>query len=277
MKPAARSSHTQPTYTRTLAIAAYFIAFMVLVIPTIFVITQAFHEGIEAFLLNVVDVQALAALRLTLAVTCLCVILNSFFGALAAWCLSRFSFYGKKILIALIDLPLATSPIIGGMVWLLLFGQKGWWGTQLATWGIHIIFTPFGVLLATLFVTMPYVTRTLLPIMSHTNNDTEEAAMLLGAGFWTILFKVTLPQAGPALLSGILLTTARALGEFGAVAIVSGHIPGLTETIPLQIETLYNNYQSTAAFSLALILILFSLLTVVLRHIFQPSSTGVSS
>ncbi|QNT79217.1 sulfate ABC transporter permease [Entomobacter blattae] len=260
-------------YSVSLALGAYAIALILLFLPALFVCLQAFGDGIGAFFSNISQPEAVSAIQLTLAVTMISILINSFFGIMGAWCLTKFEFFGKKILIALIDIPLATSPVIAGMVWLLVFGEKGWFGKALAQIGVHIIYTPYGVLLATLFVTFPFVARTLLPIMQTTQRDMEESALLLGAGFTTILFKVTLPQAGSALLSGVLLTTARALGEFGAVVVVSGHIPGFTETVPLQIETLYNSYETTAAFSLAIVLVVLSLGIVLLRRFSQQGQS----
>ncbi|MBB2200359.1 sulfate ABC transporter permease subunit CysW [Gluconacetobacter tumulisoli] len=261
-----------------LGLATYVIVAIVLLLPPVLVFTEALRQGLPAALATFADPDARAAIQLTLEMTALSVVVNTAFGILAAWALAKFSFPGRGVLLVLIELPLSVSPVVAGLVWLLLFGSQGWWGDALARHGITIAFATPGILLATIFVTFPYVARTLLPLMQRQGRDAEEAALLLGAGFWQILWRVTLPGARWALLSGVLLTTARAMGEFGAVSVISGHIPGLTETMPLHIETLYNGYQTVAAFSMAALLALMAMTTVALRGILerQADKAGAS-
>ncbi|GBQ32670.1 sulfate ABC transporter permease subunit CysW [Gluconacetobacter azotocaptans] len=252
-----------------LGLATYTIVAIVLLLPPTLVFVEALRQGLPAALATFADPDAQAAIWLTVEMTALSVAVNTTFGILAAWALSKFTFPGRGVLLVLIELPLSVSPVVAGLVWLLLFGSQGWWGAALARHGITIAFAAPGILLATIFVTFPYVARTLLPLMQRQGRDAEEAALLLGAGFWQILWRVTLPGARWALLSGILLTTARAMGEFGAVSVISGHIPGLTETMPLHIETLYNGYQTVAAFAMAALLALMAMTTVALRGILE--------
>ncbi|MDG6094649.1 sulfate ABC transporter permease subunit CysW [Acetobacter sp. AN02] len=248
------------------------IILVMLILPLVLIFTEALRDGISASLASFSDPDALQAIRLTVVMTILSVIINTFCGVMAAWALSRYRFTGRSALITLIELPISISPVVAGLVWLLLFGAQGWWGDIMLRLGFPVAFAAPGILLATLFVTFPYVTRTLLPLMEQQGRISEEAAMLLGAGFWQILFRVTLPEARWALLSGILLTTARAMGEFGAVSVVSGHIPGMTETMPLHIETLYNGYQTVAAFSMATLLALMAMVTVAARSVLEKQS-----
>ncbi|GBR05778.1 sulfate ABC transporter permease [Acetobacter oeni] len=252
-----------------LVIATYLIVGLMLVLPPVVVLSEALREGIGPAVATLADPDAVSAFRLTLEMTIASVIFNTIFGVLAAWLISKYRFPLRGLLVALIEIPISISPVVAGLVWLLLFGTQGWWGTALERMHIAVAFAPPGILLATIFVTFPYVARTLLPLMEQQGRDVEEAAMLLGASFWQILFYVTLPNARWALLSGILLTTARAMGEFGAVSVVSGHIPGLTETMPLHIETLYNGYQSVAAFTMAALLAIMAMATVWLRSVFE--------
>ncbi|WP_369823662.1 sulfate ABC transporter permease [Acetobacter sp. DsW_063] len=253
----------------TLIAATYAIVGLMLVLPPVLVFTEALRSGLAAALASITDPDALSAIRLTLEMTAAAVIINTSFGVLAAWLLAKYRFPGRGVLVALIEIPISVSPVVAGLVWLLLFGTQGWWGEALNRIGVTIAFATPGILLATLFVTFPFVTRTLLPLMEQQGRDAEEAATLLGASFWRILWGVTLPEARWALLSGVLLTTARAMGEFGAVSVVSGHIPGLTETMPLHIETLYNGYQSVAAFSMAALLAIMAMATVGMRSLFE--------
>ncbi|NHO31648.1 sulfate ABC transporter permease [Acetobacter fallax] len=260
-----------------LIITTYIIVGIMLVLPPVLVIIEALRDGPYAAFASMTDPDALAAIRLTLVMTVASVAINSTFGVLAAWLIAKYRFPMRGILLMLIELPISISPVVAGLVWLLLFGTQGWWGEALNRMNIHIAFAPAGILLATLFVTFPYVTRTLLPLMEQQGRDAEDAAMLLGASFWQILWHVTLPEARWALLSGVLLTTARAMGEFGAVSVVSGHIPGLTETMPLHIETLYNGYQSVAAFSMATLLAIMAMATVSLRSVFESRAHNVAT
>jgi len=243
----------------------YLLLGMMVVLPPVMVLAMALSHGAGAALATFADPDALSAIRLTIIMTVLTVGVNTVFGVMAAWTLSHFRFPGRNLLIVLIELPLSVSPVVGGLVWLLVFGTQGWWGTALERWGHPIMFAPPGILLATIFVTFPYVTRTLMPMLAHNGRTAEEAAITLGASLWQVLWHVTLPGARLALVSGILLTTARAMGEFGAVSVVSGHIPGLTETMPLHIETLYNGYQTVAAFTMAALLVLMAVIVVAVR------------
>ncbi|MEG3348193.1 sulfate ABC transporter permease subunit [Novacetimonas sp. GS1] len=245
---------------------------MMVVLPPVMVFAGALSHGLRAAWDGLCDPDALSAIRLTLLITALAVAINSFFGVMAAWTLTRFSFPGRGLAIVLVELPLSVSPVVGGLVWLLVFGTQGWWGAALERWGYPVMFAPPGILLATLFVTFPYVTRTMMPMLRHMGRAQEEAAVMLGAGMWRVLWHVTLPGARAALLSGVLMTTARAMGEFGAVSVVSGHIPGLTETMPLHIETLYNGYQTVAAFAMAALLALMAMGVVAVRGLVERTA-----
>jgi sulfate transport system permease protein len=234
---------------------------VLLLLPLVVLFTEALRNGIAAAMAALREQDAVAAIKLTVLVVGVAVPVNTAFGIAAAWCVAKFRFRGRHALLVLIELPLTVSPVVSGLLWLLLFGAQGWWGPALQRRGVHIVFAVPGIVLATLFVTFPFVVRTLVPLMEAQGTDQEEAATLLGAGFWPIFARVTVPDISGALLSGVLICTARALGEFGAVSVVSGHIPGRTETMPLQIETLYDNYQSAAAFALAAVLALMALVT----------------
>lgn len=240
---------------------------LVLLMPPAVVAVEAFKTGLAPALAALSEPDARSAIWLTLDVTVVSVLVNTVFGVLAAWVLTRYRFPGRTALLVLVELPLSISPVVSGLVWLLLFGAQGWWGAALEKAGVQIAFALPGIMLATIFVTLPYVVRTLVPLMEQQGRDAEEAAMLAGAGFWNILWRVTLPGARVALVSGILLTTARAMGEFGAVSVVSGHIPGMTETMPLHIESLYNGYQTVAAFSMAALLAGMAMMAVLLRSV----------
>lgn len=245
--------------------ATWALLVVVLLLPPIVVVTEALKSGLLASLATLKDPDGIAAIWLTLETTVVAVCFNTLCGILAAWLLTKYRFPGRAALLVMVELPLSISPVVSGLVWLLLFGAQGWWGPALERAGIHVAFAVPGIMLATLFVTLPYVVRTLVPYMEQQGRDTEEAAALAGAGFWQILLRVTLPDARVALFSGVLLTTARAMGEFGAVSVVSGHIPGLTETMPLHIESLYNGYQTVAAFTMAALLACMAMAAVFLR------------
>jgi sulfate/thiosulfate transport system permease protein len=232
-----------------------------LLLPLIAVFSEALRQGIDAALEALADSDALAAIHLSLLISVIAVPINTVCGLAAAWCLAKHDFPGRRLLIVLVELPLSVSPVVAGLVWVLLFGRDGWFASELTGRHLQIIFALPGMVLATLFVTFPFVARTVMPLMQEQGHEQEEAAMQLGAGFWPILRRVTLPDIFWALLSGVFLCNARAMGEFGAVAVVSGHIPGQTETIPLHIETLYNDYQSVAAFTMAALLALLGLVT----------------
>jgi sulfate/thiosulfate transport system permease protein len=237
--------------------------------PLITVFAMALDKGIEAYLASFSDADTGAAIRLTLMATLVVVPLNTLFGIAAAWAIAKFEFRGKSFLLTLIDLPLAISPVISGMVYVLLFGLQGWFGLWLQEHDISIIFALPGIILATMFVTFPYVARELIPLMQQLGNDEEEAAITLGAGGWMTFFRVTLPKVRWGLVYGIILCNARAMGEFGAVSVVSGHIRGLTNTMPLHIEILYNEYNFVGAFAVASLLTLLAVLTLIVKTLIE--------
>ena len=238
---------------------------VMLLVPLATVFYEALSKGFETYQRAFTDPDSLAAMRLTLTVAVIVVPLNTLFGISAAYAIARFSFHGKNILTTLIDLPFAISPVISGLVYVLLFGANGWFGAWLAERDIAIIFALPGIVLATLFVTFPYVARELIPLMQILGTEEEEAAISLGAGGWTTFFQVTLPKIQWGVIYGVILCNARAMGEFGAVAVVSGHIRGLTTTMPLQVEILYNEYNSAGAFAVASILSLLAVLTLIIK------------
>jgi sulfate/thiosulfate transport system permease protein len=241
----------------------------VLLAPLATVFAMAFARGVSAYLNSFADPDTLAAIRLTLLTAAVVVPTNTVFGLAAAWAIAKFEFRGKSILITLIDLPLAISPVIAGMVFVLLFGLHGWFGAWLREHNISIVFALPGIVLATMFVTFPYVARELIPLMQQLGNDEEEAAITLGAGAWMTFFRVTLPKVRWGLVYGMVLCNARAMGEFGAVSVVSGHIRGLTNTMPLHIEILYNEYNFVGAFAVASLLTLLAVLTLVVKTLVE--------
>jgi sulfate/thiosulfate transport system permease protein len=265
----ARPRHlTEPRLVRwllTFVTVAFLSLFLLL--PLVLVFTAAFAKGVGAYLAAVGEPVALSAIRLTLEVAALTVPLNVAFGVAAAWAIAKFDFKGKNLLTTLIDLPFSVSPVISGMVFVLLFGARGVFGPWLARHDIKIIFALPGLVLATLFVTFPLVARELIPLMQAQGNDEEEAALTLGAGGWQTFLRVSLPKIKWGLLYGVVLCNARAMGEFGAVSVVSGHIRGLTTTIPLHVEILYNEYQFAASFAVASLLTLLAVLTLVVKQI----------
>ena len=235
------------------------------VLPLAMVLGAAFGEGFRAWWAALATVDAIAALKLTLFTAGIAVPLNAFFGLLLAWAVTRFEFRGKRLLLALIDLPFAVSPVVAGLCLVLLFGSHGWFAAFLEAHDLQILFARPGIVLATLFITFPFVARELIPLMQQQGADEELAARSLGAGAWTMFRRVTLPNIRWGLLYGVLLCSARAMGEFGAVSVVSGHIRGLTNTLPLHIEILYNEFDSTAAFAAASLLAGLALVTLVLK------------
>jgi len=247
-----------------IALSLLFLAALLLA-PLAAVLTVAFEKGVEAYFRSFADPDTGAAIRLTLITAAIVVPLNTLFGIAAAWAIAKFEFKGKSFFITLIDLPLAVSPVISGLVYVLLFGLQGWFGHYLLDRDISIIFALPGIILATMFVTFPYVARELIPLMQQLGNDEEEAAITLGAGGWMTFFRVTLPKIRWGLLYGIILCNARAMGEFGAVSVVSGHIRGLTNTMPLHIEILYNEYNFVGAFAVASLLMLLAVLTLIVK------------
>ena len=238
---------------------------LILVAPLLAVFTEALRKGLGAYFAAFTDPAALSAIKLTLLTTAAVIPLNLVFGVAAAWCIAKFRFPGKTLLISLIDLPFAISPVIAGLVFVLLFGRNGWLGPWLETHDWHVIFAWPGIVLATTFVTLPFIARELIPYMQEQGRDEEEAARLMGANGWQILFRITLPRARLALLYGIVLCNARAMGEFGAVSVVSGHVRGQTDTLPLHVEALYNEYDFSAAFAVAPLLTLLALVTLVIK------------
>jgi len=237
--------------------------------PLATVFTMALEKGYEAYLASFADPDTGAAIRLTLLTAAVVVPINTVFGLAAAWAIAKFEFRGKSVLITLIDLPLAVSPVISGLVYVLLFGLQGWFGLWLQEHDISIVFALPGIILATMFVTFPYVARELIPLMQQLGNDEEEAAITLGAGAWMTFFRVTLPKVRWGLVYGVILCNARAMGEFGAVSVVSGHIRGVTNTMPLHIEILYNEYNFVGAFAVASLLTLLAVLTLVVKSLVE--------
>jgi sulfate transport system permease protein len=266
----ARDSITEPRWVRvtlTLIALAFLVLFLVLPLASVF--TEALHQGFTAYAQSVVEPDALAAIRLTLIVAAIAVPLNLVFGLAASWCIAKFEFRLKPLLITLIDLPFSVSPVISGLVYVLLFGAQGLFGKFLIEHGIHIIFNVSGLVLATVFVTFPFVARELIPLMQEQGTDEEEAASVLGASGLQTFFRVTLPNVKWGLLYGVLLCNARAMGEFGAVSVVSGHIRGFTNTMPLHVEILYNEYNFVGAFAVASLLALLALVTLVLKSLLE--------
>ena len=248
-----------------LGAAALAVLGLFLVVPLAAVFAEAFRNGAAAYLASVRDADALAALRLTLLVAAIAVPLNVGFGLAAGWALGKFRFPGRSVLLALVDLPFAVSPVVAGMVLVLVFGRTGLLGPWLTAHAFPVVFAAPGIVLATVFVTFPFVARELVPLMQATGSEEEEAARVLGAGFLTTFFRVTLPNVKWALLYGTILCTARAVGEFGAVSVVSGHIRGRTNTLPLHVEVLYNEYDFQGAFAVATLLTGVALVTLVLQ------------
>lgn len=245
------------------AALGFLLLFLVLPLAAVFV--EALRKGLGTYVAAVVHPEAIAAIELTLLVAAIAVPLNTVFGVAAAWAMTRFDFRGKALLGALIDLPFSVSPVVSGLIYVLLFGAQGWFGPWLQAHDIKLIFAVPGLVLATVFVTLPFVARELIPLMQSQGSDEEEAARVLGASGWQIFFRVTLPNIRWALLYGVLLCNARAMGEFGAVSVVSGHIRGLTNTLPLHVEILYNDYNYAGAFAVASLLAFLALLTLGLK------------
>jgi sulfate transport system permease protein len=256
----------EPRWIRVLLVSSALLFLgLFLVLPLIVVFTEAFKKGFEVYFESIREPDAAAAIRLTLTAAVIAVPLNLVFGISAAWAIAKFDFPGKSFLITLIDLPFSVSPVISGLVFVLLFGLQGWLGPWLAENNMKIIFAVPGIVLATIFVTFPFVARELIPLIQAQGNEEEEAALSLGAGGWQTLWRVTLPNIKWGLLYGVILCNARAMGEFGAVSVVSGHIRGQTNTIPLHAEILYNEYNATAAFAMASLLTMLTLVTIVLK------------
>jgi sulfate/thiosulfate transport system permease protein len=260
----------EPRWVRYLLIGTTLVFLgLFLLVPLVAVFAQAFEKGWKVYFSSIIDPDALAAIRLTLLVAVISVPLNTLFGVAAAWAISKFEFWGKSLLITLIDLPYSVSPVISGLVFVMLFGRRGWLGPALDEYNIHLIFSVPGIILATLFVTFPFVARELIPLMQSQGCEEEEAAHALGASGWKIFWRVTLPNIKWGLLYGVILCNARAMGEFGAVSVVSGHIRGETNTMPLQVQVLYDEYNATAAFALASLLATLAIVTLILKSILE--------
>jgi sulfate transport system permease protein len=248
-----------------LVLASVVVMAVLVLMPLFVVFGDAFSKGLGKYLASIRDPDAVSAMKLTLLVAAIAVPLNAVFGVAAAWCIAKFEFRGKSALLTLIDLPFSMSPVVSGLVWVLLFGAQGWFGTWLIDHDIKIIFATTGLVLATILVTFPFVARELIPLMQDQGSDEEAAALTLGAGGFTTFWRITLPNIRWALLYGVLLCNARAMGEFGAVSVVSGHIRGLTTTLPLHVEVLYNDYDFVGAFAAASLLASLGLITLVLK------------
>ncbi|MBQ1394163.1 MAG: sulfate ABC transporter permease subunit CysW [Lachnospiraceae bacterium] len=250
---------------------------VMLILPLLYVVITSLRDGWNAFWVAVSDDYAVKAILLTLKTTVIAVVVNTIFGVFAAWLITKYTFKGKKLISTLIDLPLTISPIIAGLIYVLTFGRQSFLYDYLEQWGIEIIFAVPGIVLATIFVTFPFIAREIIPVLTATGNDEEEAAALMGAGGFRIFFEITFPHIKWALLYGIVLCTARAMGEFGAVSVLSGHLRGLTNTMPLYIELMYQAFDFTGAFAMSSILVIMAVVILILRNILEHrvnSSTG---
>jgi sulfate transport system permease protein len=272
--------HTTPTHAvnstgepawlrRALITLALLFVGLFLILPLAAVFTEALRKGAEAFFDAFKEPDAWSAIKLTLLITAIAVPLNLVFGVSAAWAIAKFEFRGKALLTTLVDLPFSVSPVVAGLIYVLVFGAQGWFGPWLQAHDIQIIFAVPGIVLATVFVTFPFIARELIPLMQAQGNEEEQAAMVLGASGWQIFWRVTLPNIKWGLLYGVILCNARAMGEFGAVSVVSGHIRGQTNTMPLHVEILYNEYQSVAAFAVASLLALLAVVTLVIKSVVE--------
>lgn len=269
-----RAATDEPAWVRrTLIGLALAFLTLFLFVPLISVFYEALKKGVDVYLAAVTEPDAVAAIKLTLTAAAIAVPLNLIFGLAAAWAIAKFEFRGKNLLITLIDLPFSVSPVVSGLIYVLIFGLQGWLGPWLAENDIKIIFAVPGIVLATIFVTVPFIARELIPLMQAQGTEEEEAAVVLGANGWQIFFRVTLPNVKWGLLYGTILCNARAMGEFGAVSVVSGHIRGSTNTLPLHVEILYNEYNFAAAFAVASLLALLALVTLALKT-FVESKNG---
>jgi sulfate transport system permease protein len=270
MKQKFRNPTEDPLWLKLLlgALAIGFIG-VLLLLPLLLVFKEAFAQGVSAFWNAIIEPDALAAVRLSLTAAAIAVPLNTLFGIAAAWSIAKFDFPGKTFLVTLIDLPFSVSPVVSGLIYVLVFGMQGWFGPWLAGHDIHILFALPGIVLATIFVTFPFVARELIPLMIDQGRDEEEAAATLGASGLSTFLRVTLPNIKWGLLYSVLLCNARALGEFGAVSVVSGHIRGATNTMPLHVELLYNNYDYVGAFSVAALLAMLALVTLALKSLLE--------
>jgi len=260
-----RGIEESPVVKWLLIVIALVFSLLFLLLPLVNVFAQAFSKGLDAYWSALTEPNSLSAIKLTLLVAAITVPLNVIFGLASAWAIAKFSFRGKSLLITMIDLPFSVSPVVAGLMYVLLFGLQGQFGQWLAEHEIKIIFAVPGIVLATVFVTFPFVARELIPVMQATGSEQEQAALTLGASGWQTFWHVTLPSVKWGLLYGIILCNARAMGEFGAVSVVSGHITGQTETMPIRVETLYNEYNTAAAFAISSLLALLALLTLAIK------------
>ena len=264
-----RGTEEPPFVKWLLIVVAWLFLGVFLLLPLVNVFAQAFGKGWNAYFGALRDPDTIAAIRLTLQVAAICVPLNVIFGLAAAWCIAKFDFPGKALLVTLIDLPFSVSPVVAGLIYVVMFGLQGFLGPWLDAHDIKIIFAVPGIALATIFVTFPFVARELIPVMQATGREQEEAALTLGASGWRTFWHVTLPSVKWGLLYGVILCNARAMGEFGAVAVVSGHITGVTDTMPLRVEKLYNEYNAVGAFAVASLLALLALVTLGLKTLLE--------
>ena len=263
-----------PAVRGLLIVVAFLYLTLFLFVPLVAVFGEALKKGLSAYLGSLLNDDAFAAIQLTLLVASVAVPLNALFGVAAAWAIAKFEFVGKQVLITLIDMPLAVSPVISGLIYVLLFGAQGWLGPWLLDHDIKIIFALPGIVLATIFVTVPFVARELIPLMQSQGREEEEAAITLGASGWQTFRRVTLTNIKWSLLYGVILCNARAMGEFGAVSVVSGHIRGLTNTMPLHVEILYNEYNAVAAFAVASLLTLLAVVTLITKVMIERKTHG---
>ena len=265
----------EPVWVRwTLIGVALAFLTLFLFIPLVSVFYEALKKGIDVYIAAITDPDALSAIRLTVTAAAIAVPLNLIFGIAAAWAIAKFEFRGKNLLITLIDLPFSVSPVVSGLIYVLVFGLQGWFGPWLTEHDVKIIFAVPGIVLATIFVTVPFIARELIPLMLALGTEEEEAAVVLGANGWQTFFHVTLPNVKWGLLYGVILCNARAMGEFGAVSVVSGHIRGSTNTLPLHVEILYNEYNFAAAFAVASLLALLALVTLALKTMVESRTHG---
>jgi sulfate transport system permease protein len=264
----AEAGTTEPTWVRYtfIGISLVFL-FLFLVLPLAAVFAEALRKGFDAYWTALQEPDAWSAIRLTLITALIAVPLNLVFGIAAAWCIAKYEFRGKSVLTTLVDLPFSVSPVVAGLVYVLMFGAQGWFGPWLQEHDVKVIFAVPGIVLATVFVTFPFIARELIPLMQAQGNEEEQAAIVLGATGWQTFWYVTLPNIKWGLIYGVILCNARAMGEFGAVSVVSGHIRGQTNTMPLHVEILYNEYQSVAAFAVASLLALLALVTLVIKSV----------
>lgn len=267
--PAASNVFEPPSVRIALIVVALGFLTLFLFVPLVAVFAEAFKKGWQAYLAAITDPDAVSAIKLTLIAAVISVPLNLVFGVAAAWAIAKFEFRGKSILLTLIDLPFSVSPVISGLIYVLMFGAQGWFGPWLQQHDIKILFAVPGIVLATIFITFPFVARELIPLMQSQGTEEEEAALVLGASGWNTFRRVTLPNIKWGLLYGVILCNARAMGEFGAVSVVSGHIRGETNTMPLQVEILYNEYNFAAAFAIASLLALLALVTLAIKSFIE--------